>query len=1444
MNNILLKLPNFEGGFISKSIEGDNIVSRDDNSIIDVEGVNHVRKGIICKYGEIKEYSDTKVVLKKGLKFDIYDKEEINKHLRKALTEPKTEVLSNSFIKSHLSGEYETPIGKVRIGESVPTHSIKTYEQIKAIKSVLVSPDKIDNRTDNYIFSSTVGNEEHYLVISKGNVKKSNTFLGKVFKKKNIEGEKVFKSYKTLVKPIKLKFKSQILEFKPPVTNGTSLSRGMERPNHKYIERRPHPSGKGYIYLYKLPSGAKKWKDDSGKEVSEPKSEKENIEGFRVGDSIKIGDRAGRVKEVSDNFLAVDFDGEVEVISKKEHVDRLGEHSEFKEGQTINYKGEEAEILRKTDKVALIMTSDKKLKVIKLEKPYGKINGTQIVEESEYSDEDVRYEDQPEYQEFDKVTKELGFGNATDELSRKKYIKIGSEIRTVKWSYNPKTKDIDYLIDGTKDYSIDFMGNSYYVRNITEEGYSLEDSETGETGIFLEHKDYNRYKDEGKNVESVKTDNAGGTIVRLKGKTYHFGGNYAEEDKKRVSGKASRSNYRSRWRRNEPIQTPEDIERIAKENEAKRAKLKEALNSKEYKNFEKEVVGRGFKIQENKFIAKKEIETQGRKFAIRSVFDKNSRAWKSGVEGKTKTLKLGDGEYKITDVSKDSVSYDENGEEKTIGFDELHQINGKALFEPTKESKGIISKNEPQKIYFSTDDKNVVSAYYEVVEADDIIASHNSDGEINKDYTIGDAQNRDRSSSHSLAQINKIANDPNFDFVSDDRTAQNGAPIVDENYNVIAGNGRAIGLQLHYKNKSDKYKNDLIRNANRLGFKKDEIEQMNSPILVRRTNADNKEAQRLGAISNQDQKLALEEREAAKGMATRIDDKTINSISRMFEGTKEDYSSMMEYLNDIGGDIVGELSKKGVIPENERHLYYDVDTGKLNSTHKEKLQQLLTQTMLGDSTREFEDIPNSAREAIAKGTGTLFHLKGKQGDLTEHVRDAVKYLNKYESMKDSFKGLDDFIAQDSNNMLNPLKASKETLSLMETLNSGKSNELKNKLNEYKLLMEGDMFSAGLSPDEAFDKAFQPKYKEGVNKSFWKRLFKSGNLQLLSSKKNPMVKRWQSTDEEVNKKKELVPENNEIISKTQEFKDRIKNIVGKNFYRVVKHDEEEDFEDIDDSEIEEFILDELEPNFIDENTFSYKDAEEEREEELRGEYRSEVETTSPYYVVGETSEYRVNFDEDEPNDSTYYIEEFLGIPDEDTNKSIDLTKNALLPSKKTPKVRRWQRIEVNNRGGKMTNNVIAFAKERHNGQKYNEESYFDLHLKKVANETLKIAQACKYKKPHLAFSVAYLHDVLEDTKTTRDELDVRFGKEVTDAVVSLTNSRNGVKKGKEDYYRDISENEMAKIVKAADRICNVRALKDLKQSSTRERLIKRYKDEMKYFEKYKIFPELVKKAFDI
>ena len=129
----------------------------------------------------------------------------------------------------------------------------------------------------------------------------------------------------------------------------------------------------------------------------------------------------------------------------------------------------------------------------------------------------------------------------------------------------------------------------------------------------------------------------------------------------------------------------------------------------------------------------------------------------------------------------------------------------------------------------------------------------------------------------------------------------------------------------------------------------------------------------------------------------------------------------------------------------------------------------------------------------------------------------------------------------------------------------------------------------------------------------------------------------------------------------------------------------------------------------------------------------------------------------------------------------------------------QGIAIENTGWKEAEDARDFAREKHEGQMYGDKPYMT-HVEDVASG---------FEDSHLR-EIAYLHDVVEDSDVTIQEIRERFGEKVSVAVDALTRRKEPYF----DYIRRVKENPEATQIKLADLHAN------LKNNPT-ESLAKRY-----------------------
>lgn len=153
---------------------------------------------------------------------------------------------------------------------------------------------------------------------------------------------------------------------------------------------------------------------------------------------------------------------------------------------------------------------------------------------------------------------------------------------------------------------------------------------------------------------------------------------------------------------------------------------------------------------------------------------------------------------------------------------------------------------------------------------------------------------------------------------------------------------------------------------------------------------------------------------------------------------------------------------------------------------------------------------------------------------------------------------------------------------------------------------------------------------------------------------------------------------------------------------------------------------------------------------------------------------------------------------------------------------------------QANRAFRVAVRSHEGQHYGPYSY-GYHLRHVV-VTLK--ELGFTSQAHRA--VAALHDVIEDTPATAEEIQQRFGEDVAVAVQMLTRRADV---SLEDYIAGM--NELAFAVKLADRCCNLRALGRMpgQRGRDRDHRLPKYEGEMRLLLKraLKLGPRFVSAA---
>jgi (p)ppGpp synthase/HD superfamily hydrolase len=149
---------------------------------------------------------------------------------------------------------------------------------------------------------------------------------------------------------------------------------------------------------------------------------------------------------------------------------------------------------------------------------------------------------------------------------------------------------------------------------------------------------------------------------------------------------------------------------------------------------------------------------------------------------------------------------------------------------------------------------------------------------------------------------------------------------------------------------------------------------------------------------------------------------------------------------------------------------------------------------------------------------------------------------------------------------------------------------------------------------------------------------------------------------------------------------------------------------------------------------------------------------------------------------------------------------------TPEMKRKLKLKIN-----IVEVAREFAAVVHAKQMYDGKPYVSAHLDKVADNLR------RFTSDPVALAMAYLHDVLEDTDITYDELGEVFGYTIANGVHFLTDQ-----KGKNRFerqlvtYSRLRDEPTALLVKLCDRITNMQSSFGTKHAITYVNEYERFK----------------------
>lgn len=224
-----------------------------------------------------------------------------------------------------------------------------------------------------------------------------------------------------------------------------------------------------------------------------------------------------------------------------------------------------------------------------------------------------------------------------------------------------------------------------------------------------------------------------------------------------------------------------------------------------------------------------------------------------------------------------------------------------------KTNTGIKIKPTGKVAFAKTAKGNKIKTQYALVDASNLITSHDpNNGKVNAKFPQG-LQPRDRSRSTSMQWVQKISKDIDPEQLGGSRRADSGAPIIGDDGIVESGNGRTMALLLAYQNgNADDYRDWLEETASYFNINPDEVSKMKQPILVRVRQSDVDRAA-FAVEANQDDKLGMTATEKAKADEARITPDLISKLKGDGDLTSLENADFIKgFLHSLGTNVAAQ----------------------------------------------------------------------------------------------------------------------------------------------------------------------------------------------------------------------------------------------------------------------------------------------------------------------------------------------------------------------------------------------------------------------------------------------------------------------------------------------------------------------------------------------------------
>ena len=315
--------------------------------------------------------------------------------------------------------------------------------------------------------------------------------------------------------------------------------------------------------------------------------------------------------------------------------------------------------------------------------------------------------------------------------------------------------------------------------------------------------------------------------------------------------------------------------------------------------------------------------------------------------------------YQSLDDAVPDVVNDKASDARQRGY---RMVNGQRV---DRQEQIPMQQGRETDVRFSQND--TAKAKFAIVDATYLQPSHIG-GVRNSLFFIDEAQPKDRVDNASVMAADRMARDIRPEEITGGVTAYTGSPVINSRGEVIQGNNRSAALRIMYQipGADAAYREYLNQHAEEYGLTPEQINSVQSPVLVRVADVTDNEAIRLGQMTAQDTESGGIERIKPTQTATKLGD-SLQSFNRILLSSQEEDVSLSDLVSENGVQALKFLRQQGSISDTQYQSAFDAN-GNLTPEAKQDLIAIL-QTSLFEGGPDllpqmFRALPAKAQKSI------------------------------------------------------------------------------------------------------------------------------------------------------------------------------------------------------------------------------------------------------------------------------------------------------------------------------------------------------------------------------------------------------------------------------------------------------------------------------------------------